>query len=167
MCTPCPSVLYLEAELARDLIAELRRLDGRVARLARRLTMLVGADPLLGLPGIGILTAARLIAETGDVRRFRSPDAFAALAGLAPIPASSGQIQRVRLSRGGNRQLNRAFNSIALTQVWHHPPAKAYVARKRAEGKTWREAMRCLKRQLVRTVFRLLQEGQLGLAEAA
>lgn len=157
----------LEAELARDLIAELRRLDGRVARLTRRLTMLVGPDPLLGLPGIGILTAARLIAETGDVRRFRSPDAFAALAGLAPIPASSGQIQRVRLSRGGNRQLNRAFYSIALTQVWHHPPAKAYVARKRAEGKTWREAMRCLKRQLVRTVFRLLQEGQLGLAEAA
>ena len=108
-----------------------------------------------------------MIAETGDVRRFRSPDAFAALAGLAPIPASSGQIQRVRLSRGGNRQLNRAFYVIALTQVWHHPPAKAYVARKRAEGKTWREAMRCLKRQLVRTVFRLLQEGQLGLAEAA
>ncbi len=56
---------------------------------------------------------------------------------------------------------------IALTQVWHHPPAKAYVARKRAEGKTWREAIRCLKRQLVRPVFRLLQEGQLGLQAAA
>jgi transposase len=160
----CPG---LEAELARDLIAELRRLDGRIARLTTRLTLMIGADPLLGMPGVGILTAARLISETGDVRRFRSPDAFAALAGLAPIPASSGQIQRVRLSRGGNRQLNRAFYSIALTQVWHHPPAKAYVARKRAEGKTWREAIRCLKRQLVRAVFRLLQEGQLGLSEAA
>ena len=109
----------------------------------------------------------RTDAETGDVGRFRSPDAFAALAGVAPIPASSGQIQRVRLSRGGNRQLNRAFYVIALTQVWHHPPAKAYVARKRAEGKTWREAIRCLKRQLVRPVFRLLQEGQLGLQAAA
>ena len=113
------------------------------------------------------MTAARLIAETGDVSRFRSPDAFAALAGVAPIPASSGQTQRVRLSRGGNRQLNRAFYVIALTQVWHHPPAKAYVARKRAEGKTWREAIRCLKHQLVRPVFRLLQEGQLGLQAAA
>ena len=157
----------LEAELARDLIAELRRLDGRITRLTSRLTPLVGADPLLGMPGIGVLTAARLIAETGDVRRFGSPDAFAALAGLAPIPASSGQIQRVRLSRGGNRQLNRAFYSIALTQVWHHPPAKAYVAAKRAEGKSWREAIRCLKRKLVRAVFRLLEEGQLGLEQAA
>ena len=66
--------------------------------------------------------------------------------GVAPIPASSGQVQRVRLSRGGNRQLNRALYVIALTQVWHHPPAKAYVARKRAEGKTWREAIPFLPR---------------------
>lgn len=103
------------------------------------------------------MTAARLIAKTGDITRFRSPDAFAALAGVAPIPASSGQVQRVRLSRGGNLQLNRALYVIALTQVWHHLPAKAYVARKRAEGKTWREVIRCFRRQLVRPVFRLLQ----------
>lgn len=157
----------IEAELARELIAQLRRLARRIERLTVRLTALVGADPLLRMPGVGILTAARLRAETGDVSRFRSPDAFAALAGVAPIPASSGQIQRVRLSRGGNRQLNRALYTIALTQLWHHPPAKAYIERKRTEGKTWREAMRCLKRQLVRTVFRLLQEGQLGAPAAA
>ena len=156
----------LEPELARALVVDLRRLDRQINGLTDRIATVVGDDPLLRLPGIGVVTAARLLAETGDVTRFRSPDAFAALAGVAPIPASSGQIQRVRLSRGGNRQLNRALYVIALTQVWHHPPAKAYVARKRAEGKTWREAIRCLKRQLVRPVFRLLQEGQLGLKAA-
>jgi transposase len=103
---------------------------------------------------------ARLIAEVGDVRRFRSADAFAALAGVAPIPASSGQVQRMRLNRGGNRQLNRALYVIAVTQSRFHPPAKAYVARRmEADGKTWREAIRALKRLLVRPVFRLLVEG--------
>lgn len=150
----------LEAELARDLVAELRRLGRRTEALTRRIEDLVGDDPLLAMPGVGPLTAARLIGETGDVRRFRSADAFASLAGVAPIPASSGQVQRVRLSRRGNRQLNRALYTIALTQVWHHPPARAYVDRKRAEGKTWREAIRCLKRHLARRVFVLLQEGQ-------
>ena len=84
---------------------------------------------------------------------------FAALAGVAPIPASSGQTSRMRLNRGGNRQLNRALHVIALAQARHHPPARAYIERKRSEGKTHREAVRALKRQLVRTVFRLLQEG--------
>jgi transposase len=65
----------------------------------------------------------------------------------------------MRLNRGGNRQLNRALYTIALSQAFHHPPAKTYIARKRAEGKTWREALRALKRQLIRTVFRLLQAG--------
>jgi len=108
-----------------------------------------------------------LIGEVGDIRRFRSADAFAALAGVAPIPASSGQTQRMRLNRGGNRQLNRALYTIALSQAFHHPPAKAYIARKRAEGKTWREALRALKRQLVRTVFSLLQAGAGSLELAA
>src|SRR5450756_1682124 len=116
--------------------------------------------PLLGLPGAGPITAARLIAEVGDVRRFRSADALAALAGVAPIPASSGQVQRMRLNRGGNRQLNRALHVIAVTQARFYPPAKAYVTRRiEADGKTWREAIRALKRQLVRPVFRLLVEG--------
>jgi transposase len=103
---------------------------------------------------------ARLIADVGDIRRFRSVDALAALAGVAPIPASSGQVQRMRLNRGGNRHLNRAFYVIAVTQSRFYPPAKAYVARRmEADGKTRREAIRALKRQLVRPVFRLLLEG--------
>ena len=130
--------------------------------------MLVAGHPLLGLPGAGPITVARLIAEVGDVSRFRSADALAALAGVAPIPASSGQVQQMRLNRGGNRQLNRAPHVIAVTQSRFHPLAKAYVTRRiEADGKTWREAIRALKRQLVRPVFRLLVEGSEVRLEAA
>jgi transposase len=157
----------VHADLARDRLARLLSLTHEERALTARITSLVDDHPLLGLPGAGPLVVAKLVGETGDIRRFRSPDAFAALAGVAPIPASSGQTSRMRLNRGGNRQLNRALYTIALIQAWHHPPAKAYIARKRAEGKTWREALRCLKRQLVRTVFRLLEEGSVEARLAA
>ncbi len=89
------------------------------------------------------------------------------LAGVAPIPASSGEIQRMRLNRGGNPRLNRALYTIALSQAWHHEPAKAYISRKRAAGKTWAEALRCLKHRVSRPVFRLLQDDQAEWAMAA
>lgn len=147
------------ATLALELLAELRALGLRADELERRIARLVAGHPLLGLPGVGVLTAARLVAEAGDVRRFRSPDAFAMLAGVAPIPASSGEARRMRLNRGGNRRLNRALYTVALTQSWNHPPAKAYIERQRARGKSWREAIRCLKHRIARPVFRLLQAG--------
>jgi transposase len=149
----------VHVELARDRLRQLERLLADADRLERRLAALVADHPLVGLKGSGVLVAAKLIGEAGDVRRFRSADAFAALAGVAPIPASSGQTQRLRLNRGGNRQLNRALHSIALSQAWHHPPATAFIERKRAEGKSWREALRSLKRHLARVVFRLLIAG--------
>jgi transposase len=149
----------VQAELARGRLARLRILAADVRGLTVQIGTRVDGHPLLGLPGAGVLVTAKLIGEAGDLRRFRSADAFAALAGVAPIPASSGQSQRMRLNRGGNRQLNRALYTIALSQAFHHPAAMAYVARKRASGKTWREALRSLKRQLVRTVFRMLQAG--------
>jgi transposase len=152
------------AELARELIAEVRTLGCRADELQARIARLVAGHPLLHLHGVGVLTAARLVAEVGDVRRFRSPDAFAMLAAVAPIPASSGQVQRMRLNRGGNRRLNRALYTIALAQAWHHPPARAYIERKRSAGKSWAEAIRCLKHRVARPVFRLLQEGQLSWA---
>lgn len=157
----------VQAELALGRLARLRAIDAETRALTAKIATLVGAHPLLGVPGVGVLTAAKLIAETGDVGRFRSPDAFAALAGVAPIPASSGQTQRMRLNRGGNRQLNRALHTIATVQAAHHPPARVYLARKRTEQKTNRDAIRALKRQLVRTVFRLLREGAQGLQLAA
>lgn len=149
----------VRAELARDRLARLNRLMADADRLEARLARLVADHPLRSLKGAGTLATAKIIGEAGDIGRFRSADAFAMLAGVAPIPASSGQTQRMRLNRGGNRQLNRALYVIALVQVWHHPPATAFVARKRAEGRTWREAVRSLKRHLARIVFRLLVEG--------
>jgi transposase len=156
----------VHAELARERLAELRRVQVRIRALAKRIELQVAGHPLLRLPGAGPLTVAALVAESGDLNRFRSSAAFAMLAGVAPIPASSGQTQRMRLNRGGNRQLNRALHVIALVQARDHALAKAYVARKLATGHSWRDAIRCLKRQLVRVVFRLLLEGSAP-AEAA
>jgi transposase len=157
----------VQARLARTRLARLRALAAEERTLAARIAGRVGAHPLLDLPGAGVLVTAKLVGEVGDIGRFRSSDAFAALAGVAPIPASSGQTQRMRLNRGGNRQLNRALHTIALTQASHYPPAQAYIAKKRAEGRTWREALRALKRQLIRTVFRLLRAGAGSLQLAA
>lgn len=154
------------AGLARDLLAEVRGLGHRSDELERRIAVLVAGHPLLGLAGVGVLTAARLVAEAGDIGRFRSSDAFAMLAGVAPIPASSGESRRMRLNRGGNRRLNRALYTVALSQAWHHPPARAYLERKRSAGMSWAEALRCLKHRISRPVFRLLQAGQLEWASA-
>lgn len=121
------------------------------AELARRQPI-----HLLAIPGVGPLVAAKILGEVRDIRHYASPAAFAAHAGVAPIPASSGNTQRHRLARGGNRQLNRALFTIAMVQARWHPPAKEYLARKRAEGKTAAEARRCLKRHLANVVYRAL-----------
>ncbi len=148
----------VQAELARDRLTRLGRLAVEIRGLERRLEAMVADHPLRSLPGAGALVTAKLLGEVGDIRRFRSADAFAMLAGVAPIPASSGQTSRMRLNRGGNRQINRALHGIVLAQVRTYPPAQSFVARKRAEGKNWREALRALKRHLARIVFRLLSQ---------
>jgi transposase len=144
--------------ICREQVRRLRELSRRARELERELRALVAATKpeLLALPGCGTLTAAKLIAETAGAARFDSEAKFARLAGVAPIPASSGSKQRHRLDRGGNRQLNCALHRIAVTQGRCHEPAQAYVRRKEAEGKTRKEALRCLKRQLVRTILRNL-----------
>jgi transposase len=126
--------------------------------LERRLAATVESQgtTLTAIVGVSAITAARILGEVGDVRRFPTPAAFASANGTAPVPASSGRTQRHRLNRGGNRRLNRALYVIALTQTRHEPRAVAYLARKRAEGKTRREAMRCLKRRLSDVVYRQL-----------
>ena len=146
----------LQARLARERLARLVRLSAQIAALEAEIRGRVAGHRLLELPGVGPLVAAKLLGEVGDPRRFASHDAFAAFAGVAPIPASSGQLRRMRLNRGGNRQINRALFTAAFVQSQHHPAAMAFMARKRAEGKSWREALRCLKRHLARHVYRLL-----------
>jgi len=97
---------------------------------------------LLTETGCGPLTAALLIGRTAGAQRFKTDASFARQAGVAPIPCSSGQQDRYRLNRGGDRQLNRALHTIAITRARHDPATKAYLARKLAEGKTKREAIR-------------------------
>ena len=99
------------------------------------------------------MSAAKLLCEIGPIGRFPSDAQLARHAGVAPLDASSGKHQRHRLDRGGNRQLNCALHRIAITQGRVHPPARAYLERKQTEGKSRREAIRCLKRQLARTVY--------------
>ena len=135
----------------RELNAQIDQLEGDLVPRVRRL-----APSLLALVGCGVLTAAKLVGETADVRRFRSKDAYARHNGTAPLPVWSGNKQRYRLSRSGNRQLNLALHRIALTQARHHPDARRYLARRRANGDTPTEAIRALKRRLSDLVYRAL-----------
>jgi transposase len=150
--------------VARDLVLEIRRRTRRVAELEREIGDLVRsrAPELLELKGCGTLTAAKLIAETAGAERLGSDSKFARLAGVAPIPASSGSRVRHRLDRGGNRQLNCALHRIAVTQGRCHAPAREFLARKQAEGKSRIEALRCLKRHLARRVWQLLLKAERG-----
>ena len=149
----------LQVRLARELVARCRALNRTIADLDRELERRAAetAPALLELPGCGAITAAKLLAEIGPVERFQSDAQLARLSGVAPLEASSGRVQRHRLDRGGNRQLNAAFYRIAITQARVHPAARAYLERKQAEGKSRREAIRCLKRQLARVVFNTLR----------
>jgi transposase len=149
----------VQVRLCRELVARCRDLSRRVEELQRELAALVRAEAgeLLQLPGCGPLTAAQLLGQIAGVERFASDAKLAKHSGAAPLPASSGQKQRYRLNRQGNRQLNCALHRIAVTQGRYHPPARAYLARKQAEGKSRIEALRCLKRHLARAVFQILK----------
>ena len=148
--------------IARELVVEIRRRARRAGELEREIGALVKAQApgLLDLEGCGALTAAKLIAETAGAGRLASDAKFARLAGVAPIPASSGNRIRHRLDRGGNRQLNCALHRIAVTQGRVHPPAREFLAKKQAEGKSRIEALRCLKRHLARRVWKLLIDSE-------
>ena len=149
----------LQLRLARELVASCRRLNREIAELDRELELRTAtlAPALLDLPGCGAITAAKLLAEIGPIDRFHTDAQLARHSGVAPLEASSGRIQRHRLDRGGNRQLNAALYRIAITQARVHEPARAYLERKRTEGKSRREAIRCLKRLLIRLIFQTMK----------
>jgi len=144
--------------VARDLVGLIRELTVKANALEREIIGRIGslAPNLLGLTGAGGLTAAKILAEVADVRRFRSKDAFARHNGTAPLPVWSGNRVRHRLSRTGNRQLNAAIHRIAITQMRCHADAKAYLQRRTAIGNTRTEALRALKRKLSDVVYRAL-----------
>ncbi|MCX2967252.1 IS110 family transposase [Gordonia aquimaris] len=148
------------AELARELLADIVEVTGRINSYERRLAAAVApvAPTLLDLLGCGALTAAKIVGETANITRFATDAKFARHAGVAPIPVWSGNTAgRVRLTRSGNRQLNAAIHRIAITQIGRkNSLGRAYYDRKQQEGKTTKEALRCLKRRLTRIVFTAL-----------
>jgi transposase len=112
---------------------------------------------LLDEPGVGAVTAAEIVCAWSHRGRLRSEAAFAMLAGVAPLPASSGQVTRHRLNRCGDRLLNCALHTIVLSRLTHHEETRCYASRRREEGKSDREIRRCLKRFLARRLFRILE----------
>ena len=135
----------------RALTVQIRELEREIRGLMRAL-----APELMALPGCSALCAAHLVGQTGGASRFSGEAAFAMHVGTAPLPVSSGKSQRHRLNRTGNRRLNCAIHMIAVTQTRMHPPAIAFMERKRSEGMSTREALRCLKRHLSRVVFKTM-----------
>ncbi|MDQ3678247.1 MAG: IS110 family transposase [Actinomycetota bacterium] len=153
--------LDTRVRVAREELSQIRTLTRRITALQAELRQLVKAHcpQLLSETGCGPLTAALLIGRTAGAERFKSEASFARQAGVAPIPASSGQRDRHRLHRGGDRQLNHALHIIAITRARVDPATRAYLERKQAEGKSRREAIRCLKRHLARRFHRVLTHG--------
>ena len=146
------------ARVATEIVADVRAITVRERALAREIHQLVAriAPRLLSLVGVGPLTAAKIVAETADIRRFRSKDAFARHNGTAPLPVWSGNRERHRLSRTGNRQLNAAIHRIVITQARCHENAVSYLKRRTEMGDTPTEARRALKRRLSDIVYRAL-----------
>jgi transposase len=152
--------ISVRAELTRRRLDRLASLDAEIAELTEQISDAVedSGTGLRNIHGVGVLIAARILAEVVDVRRYPTRHAFAAANGSAPIPASSGRTVRHRLNRGGNRQLNRCLYLIALTAIRNDTEARVYYRRKRAEGKTKPEALRCLKRRLSDIIYRQLHQ---------
>jgi transposase len=148
------------AEMARAELADIIRLTAESNILAKRISDRTRqvAPALLEVFGCAALTAAKIVGETAGVTRFKSEAAFAYHAGVAPIPVWSGESAgRVRLSRSGNRQLNAALYRIAITQIAHPGRGQNYYRKLISEGKTKKDALRCLKRRLSHTVFQALK----------
>ena len=182
-CRPGLSTGYVRLDRLRSLLAALpdttrKRIALEQVRRCRGLTIEVRAPEreirglmralapgLLAIPGCSAISAARLAGQTAGFSRFSGGPAFAVHTGVVPPPAPSGKSCRHRLSRCGNRKLNSAVHMIAVTQARMHPPAMAYMERKQAEGMSYREALRCLKRLIARTVFKTMIHAEKATAD--
>jgi transposase len=134
------------------LTTEISDADSQLAVLVKQ-----ARPDLLAIRGVGIETAAQLLATRGDnPDRLNSEAAFASLCGVSPVPASSGKTKRHRLNRGGDRQANRALYMIVITRMGHDAETRAYVERRTAEGLSKKEIIRCLKRYVAREIYKIL-----------
>jgi transposase len=166
---PAGDVSKVGMHIARDHLAGIRALDARIKYLGGQIAALVTASGtgLTGLFGVGPVIAGRILAEVGDVTRFATKDHFASDNGTAPIDASSGEQVRHRLSRAGNRRNGHALHMMAVTQIrYPATPGRLYYERKRREGKTPKQALRCLKRRLPDLVYYQLLADRRGTIEA-
>jgi transposase len=153
---PVGLVARTRHDLARELIEELSTIDAKIRAADKQLRQLVAAhgSTLTDLYGIGPSGAARLIGDIGDIRRFRTAAHFKSWNGTAPLETSSGDQRRHRLSRVGNRRINRVLHIMAIVQLRRDTPGRAYYRRRLAEGKTTMEALRALKRHLSDAVYK-------------
>jgi transposase len=158
--SPATPVEQTRYDLAVELLGDIRRLDEqlKVSHKRVRAAVVASGTSLTELFGIGPIIAAMLIGYTGDIARFANRDYYAAYNGTAPVEYSSGGRTVHRLSQRGNRHLNHALHLAAICQIRHpHSEGRAYVDRKVADGKTKREAIRALKRQISNAVYRQLE----------
>jgi transposase len=144
--------------IATEELAELIVVDAKIKRATAELKAVVLArdSRLMDIDGVGAVVAARILADVGDVARFADRNRFASWTGTAPLDASSGEQDRHRLSRAGNRRVNHMIHIAAVTQIRLDTEGRAYYRRKRAEGKKPMEAMRCLKRRISDAIYRQL-----------
>jgi len=161
---PTTAVDLERKAMARALVADLRRADRALAENRARCTVAVAASgtTLTSVFGISDVLATKILGHVGDVSRFESADRFASYSGTAPIEVSSGEVTRHRLSRTGNRALNNALHLAARVQTMHAGPGRDHYQRKLAEHKSSREALRSLKRQLAKVVYRQLVADRAG-----
>jgi transposase len=160
--TPAGAPAVTRWQLATELVTDIGQLELRIAMVEARIKAAVAESKttLVELFGVGPVLAATFLGEVGDVRRFPSKHHFAAHTGTAPLEASSGPVIRHRLSRAGDRKLNHALYMMAMIQVRRPSAGRAYYRRKLAEGKSPKEALRCLKRRLSDAVYRCLLADQ-------
>lgn len=156
---PANAVEAQRKDIALELVADIRRLDRQISAAKTRITEAVAASntTVTEVRGIGPILAALIVGHVGDISRFPNAGAFANYNGTAPIEVSSGDHVRHRLNQRGNRQLNHALHVAAVTQIRYPCPGRDYYDRKRAEGKTKKEALRALKRRISDAVFRQLR----------
>jgi transposase len=152
---PVTVVAVERKRIARELLADVRRLDRQVKTASQTIRTAVRehGTTLTEVFGIGAVLAAKLLGHTGDITRFPDRDHFASYTGTAPVEASSGDVRRHRLNRGGNRQLNTALHLIAVCQIRDPSPGQTYYRRKLAQAKTPEEARRSLKRHLANVIY--------------
>ncbi|MFD6358197.1 IS110 family RNA-guided transposase [Nocardia tengchongensis] len=153
--TPTDAAVRVRLRLVVELIEDLETIDRKTRAADKELRQLVleHGCTLMDLHGIGPSSAARLLADVGDIRRFRDRDRFASWNGTAPLDASSGDQQRHRLSRAGNRKINRVLHIMAIVQLRNHTPGRVYYDARKAGGKTSMEAIRALKRRLSNVIY--------------